>query len=192
MKKISKNLPVRGHGLAKKLKLIIQTMTVVSTLAATVHAGNDARKPGLPLPLCKDIAPAANERVLFRAYAIGVQVYIWNGNSWIFQRPEAGLYADAGYHGQIGIHYQGPTWEANDGSVVRGTPVARCAPSSAIPWLRLTATPETQHGRFSRVTSIQRVNTVGGTIPNYDGTNIGEEAHVPYTAEYYFYTTYGH
>ena len=34
---------------------------------------------------------------------------------------------------------------------------------------------------------IQRLNTVGGTMPATPGTTVGEIARVPYTAEYYFY-----
>ncbi len=42
-------------------------------------------------------------------------------------------------------------------------------------------------GIFRRVAFIQRVNTTGGTAPAAPGTTVGEEARVPYTAEYYFY-----
>jgi len=34
---------------------------------------------------------------------------------------------------------------------------------------------------------MQRFNTIGGTAPAEAGTVFGEEARVPYTAEYYFY-----
>jgi hypothetical protein len=37
------------------------------------------------------------------------------------------------------------------------------------------------------VTFIQRVNTIGGTAPAEAGLFVGDEARVPYTAEYYFY-----
>jgi hypothetical protein len=40
---------------------------------------------------------------------------------------------------------------------------------------------------ISRVTHIQRVNTIGGTAPAQAGAFVGEEARVPYTAEYYFH-----
>jgi len=36
-------------------------------------------------------------------------------------------------------------------------------------------------------TFIQRINTVGGNAPAAPGTVVGEEANVPYTAEYLFY-----
>ena len=42
-------------------------------------------------------------------------------------------------------------------------------------------------GIFSKVTYIQRVNTVGGLAPVEAGLIDGETRQVPYTAEYYFY-----
>jgi hypothetical protein len=37
------------------------------------------------------------------------------------------------------------------------------------------------------VTYVQRVNTAGGLPPAAPGSFVGEEKHVPYTTEYYFY-----
>ncbi len=42
-------------------------------------------------------------------------------------------------------------------------------------------------GIFSKVTYIQRVNTVGGLAPVEPGLMDGETKEIPYTAEYYFY-----
>jgi hypothetical protein len=121
-------------------------------------------------------------------YALGVQIYQWNGASWVFVSPEAALFADPCYGRQVGIHYGGPTWEAEDGSKVVAAVQANCAPfAGTIPWLRLGATSTSGSGKFGRVTYIQRVNTVGGTAPAQAGGAIGDEVRVPYTAEYYFY-----
>ena len=62
---------------------------------------------------------------------------------------------------------------------------------TAVPWLLLTGTHNGVTGRFSDVTSIQRLSTVGGIAPaaTCDGTNVGTIAQVPYSAEYVFYTT---
>jgi hypothetical protein len=117
-----------------------------------------------------------------------VQIYRWDGTSWVFVAPEARLFADPCYEGQVGLHYAGPTWEANDGSKVVGSAPIRCTPfRGAIPWLRLDATSLSDHGRFARLTYIQRVNTIGGTAPAEAGAFVGDEARVPYTAEYFFY-----
>jgi hypothetical protein len=121
-------------------------------------------------------------------YAEGTQIYRWSGTAWLFAGPSAVLYSDAAGSDQVGTHYAGPTWESSDGSTVRGSSPVLCPVGpDAIPWLRLTGTPGETPGIFRRVTSIQRVNTVGGTIPTEPGTTPGEEKQVPYTAEYYFY-----
>jgi hypothetical protein len=131
--------------------------------------------------------PAGNE-VAFHAYAEGVQVYGWDGSKWIFSRPEAVLYADPGYDGMVGIHYAGATWESVSVSLVVGKVIQRCTPNpDAIPWLLLEAVHTEGPGIFHAVTFIQRLYTEGGTAPTYAGESSGEEARVPYAAEYLFY-----
>jgi len=60
-----------------------------------------------------------------------------------------------------------PHWEATDGSKILGAVKERAdAPmADAIPWLLLSAKSVGSEGSFSKVTSIQRVNTVGGVAP---------------------------
>jgi hypothetical protein len=140
------------------------------------------------LGACGNLNVPAGSTLAFRAYAKGVQIYRWTGNSWTFVAPEAGLYADAGFRGEIGIHYAGPTWESVSGSKVVGAVIDRCTTDpNAIPWLKLGAVSATGPGIFHRVAFILRVNTVGGTAPATAGTVVGEQARVPYTAEYFFY-----
>lgn len=149
-------------------------------------AGN--KHPELP-PACAGIEVNQDQKVAFHAYAIGVQIYRWTGSVWEFKAPEANLYASANYHGKIGIHYAGPIWESNSGSIVKGTRINGCDvdPSNSIPWLLLGAAYTDGGGIFSRVTFIQRVNTSGGLKPSVPGIFPGEEKRIPYTAEYYFY-----
>ncbi|MCI0533666.1 MAG: DUF3455 domain-containing protein [Verrucomicrobiales bacterium] len=150
--------------------------------------GERRRGPELPSPVCDSVNVPDGEHVSSHAYAAGVQIYRWSGASWDFVAPEATLFSDPCYEEQVGLHYAGPTWEANDGSKVIGARVAGCTPSrGAIPWLRLAATSLTDCGRFARLSHILRVNTIGGTAPAEPGAFVGDEARVPYTAEYYFY-----
>src|SRR5262249_3603356 len=122
------------------------------------------------------------------AYAVGVQIYRWDGATWNFVAPEATLYADAGHHGVIATHFVGPTWESVSGSEVVGARVASATPdSTAIPWLLLQAKSTDGPGIFNDVTYIQRVNAVGGKAPTTPGDYVGQEVRVSYTAEYYFY-----
>jgi hypothetical protein len=160
----------------------------IPALITPLQADSDARTPEVPSPLCDDINAPVGHRLKFRAYAIGVQIYEWTGSGWLFKGPEADLYADAGLNGKIGTHSVGPTWEANDGSVVLGASPVRCPLSpNDIPWLLLTANSLEYPGLFSNITYIQRVNTEGGIAPSNSGSFVGEIARVPYTAEYYFY-----
>jgi hypothetical protein len=62
--------------------------------------------------------------------------------------------------------------------------------ADAIPWLLLTAKSVGAPGSFGKVTSIQRVNTVGGVAPKVacSQNSLGANARVTYTADYYFFT----
>lgn len=154
-----------------------------------VRADDGVRQPDLPAE-CASIEVPAGNKAAFHVYAIGVQVYRWNGTAWTFVAPVANLYADAGFNGKVGTHYAGPTWESNSGSrvIAARVPNTGCAPDSgAIPWLLLEKVTTDGPGIFKKVTYIQRVNTTGGLAPTTPGTVVGEERRVSYTAEYYFY-----
>ncbi len=178
---------MRSHSLAAITKQTFSALAL-GLLTWANPASADDRSPDLPSPLCDSVNVPDGHRVSSHVYALGVQIYRWNGSNWAFIGPEAALFEDQCYSTQVGIHYGGPTWEANDGSTVKGIRVADCAPfRGAIPWLRLGATSTSGDGRFARLTFIQRVNTIGGTAPAEGGAFVGDEARVPYTTEYYFY-----
>jgi hypothetical protein len=171
--------------------IILTALLLVAVGLSTVSAApfvsitDDLQPPVVP---CTEVQVQDGNKVSFHVYAIGVQIYRWNGASWVFVAPVANLYSDAGYHGQVGTHYAGPTWESNSGSKVVASRVDGCTPDpTAIPWLLLKTVSTDGPGIFKKVTFIQRVNTTGGLPPTSAGVNIGEEKRVPYTAEYYFY-----
>lgn len=161
-------------------------------IATTSYAHGDRHKdrpPNVPASLQ---VPVGSE-VQFHATGVGVQIYVWTVNptntalsSWVFKAPHAVL-----FHREecvAGIHFAGPTWEANDGSKVVGARVAgTTVDSNAIPWLLLQAASTAGVGILADTTYIQRVNTVGGLAPSSPGNNAGEEVLVPYIADYYFY-----
>jgi len=186
---------VRRHSLATKTNLTLSALTLALAFASPASAAADSdlqrgRGPDLPLPVCEKIDVPAGNRLSSHVYALGVQIYRWSGSNWVFIAPEATLYSDPCYETEVGIHYAGPTWEANDGSAVKATRRDDCTPyRGAIPWLLLEATPNPSpgHGEFARVTFIQRVNTIGGTAPAQAGAFVGDEARVSYTTGYYFY-----
>jgi hypothetical protein len=146
------------------------------------------KEPELPSPICDSIVVESGQRLAYKAFAVGVQRYRWDGTAWVFVEPVATLYQDAEYHEKVGVHYAGPTWLGNSGGKVVATKIKQCTPdSTAIPWLLLQATSNEGPGVFGAVTFIQRINTKGGLTPTAPGSAIGTLADVPYTAEYYFY-----
>jgi len=142
------------------------------------------------------LAPRGSQKLLERVAARGVQIYECRrdakapaGARWVFVAPEASLFDGAG--APAGKHYEGPHWEAQDGSRIVGAVEARAdAPQpDTIPWLLLSAKSVGGEGRFSRVSSVQRVNTSGGAQPARacDASTVGARETVPYTADYLLY-----
>ncbi len=172
------------------IRLVVLFSIAVSAqvfISAAPAGDDDLRQPDLP-SFCGDLQTPTGNKMSFRVYAIGVQVYRWNGVNWDFVAPVANLFADQYFRGKVGIHYAGPTWESNSGSRVVARRMAGCSPDpNAIPWLLLETVSSEGPGIFRRVNYIQRVNTVGGLPPATPGSAIGAEAKVPYTTEYYFY-----
>ena len=173
---------------AMRLVILITVAGLVSASIPAARAGNAIQSPDLPSPLCDGIEVPAGNKFAFRLYAVGVQVYRWNGTSWGFVEPVATLFADASYNVKVGTHYAGPTWEGLNGSKVVAAKEADCTPdATAIPWLLLEKVSTDGAGIFSVVTYIQRVNTKGGLAPTAPGTSTGAIAQIPYATEYLFY-----
>ena len=144
----------------------------------------------------EDLKVPTTQTLSLETRAIGVQIYDCKPSKddparfeWVFRAPEADLFDTAGK--TIGKHYAGPTWESSDGSKVVGEVKARDdGPDvNAIPWLLLSAKTTSGVGAFSRIASIQRVQTVGGKAPagGCNQAQAGNAATIPYRATYYFY-----
>lgn len=161
-------------------------------LALAVAACTSA--PQLDVPA--QLKPPAAESLAMVVAARGVQIYECrlrkdgSGHEWTFVAPEAELLDAQGR--SIGRHGAGPSWQANDGSRIVGTVQERAgAPvAGAIPWLLLQARSVGPEGTFSKVTSIQRVNTAGGTAPSAGcaEATTSKTARVVYTADYYLFS----
>lgn len=152
--------------------------------------------PVAPVAVPESLRPNGHEALALVVPAKGVQIYECRAAGgrpgayeWAFVAPEAELFDVRG--APLGRHYAGPHWEAADGSKLAGGLKARAdAPAAdAIPWLLLSARSVGPQGTFSAVTSIQRVNTVGGTPPanGCSSASAGRQARVAYTADYYFF-----
>ena len=55
----------------------------VLALTSIQFARADNRAPELPSPLCDRLQVQAGNKVAFHVYAVGVQIYRWNGTSWL-------------------------------------------------------------------------------------------------------------
>ena len=158
-------------------------MRRTSLLAAILTAGCAST-----VPVPDTLKPAANESLALIVPAKGVQIYECRDGKWAFVAPDAELFDRSGK--KIGRHYAGPHWEAADGSNIVGAVKQRAdAPAAGnIPWLLLGAKSVGGEGAFSKVTSIQRVATVGGMAPAAGCNEAGAQARVPYTADYYLFS----
>lgn len=197
--KNASNLEQPNHVMSHRSIKSIRSLFLLNSgvLAFMLSAGlstsqvnaSDNRAPELSGSATAIAVPPGN-KVHFHAYAIGVQIYTWNGTTWGASVPEAVLYDADG--NVVGIHYAGPTWETESGSKVVGLRVAAASAfppvdPNAIPWLLLQAASTEGPGVLQRTSYIQRVHTAGGKAPASPGTAVGEVARIPYTAEYFFY-----
>ena len=177
-----------------KINRVIQLLALIALVTLSVQSAqafDNSNGPELPAQ-CGSIQVEAGNKLAFHAYAKGVQIYKWNvvTQKWDLVGPQASLYAEESYFGEIGIHYVGPKWESKSGSKVEARRVdgTGCTPdSTAIAWLLLKQVRTEGNGIFSAVTFIQRVNTTGGLPPSTPGLVDGEIKESAYTAEYYFY-----
>ena len=172
------------------------TVAIVCASLLALLSGCAIAQVGMVPVIPASLNVPATQRLSLEARATGVQIYDCKPTKddparfeWVFRAPEAGLFDTTGK--TIGKHYVGPTWESSDGSKVVGEIRARDdGPDvNAIPWLLLSAKTTSGVGVFSRIASVQRVQTVGGKAPA-DGCSqaqAGNEAAIPYSATYYFY-----
>jgi len=139
-----------------------------------------------PLP---DAIAAPGETVVLKVHAIGLQLYECKAGAdgklaWTFTAPQATLNAG---DKEVGQHGAGPSWELTDGSSITGK-VAASAPgatSGDIPWLKLDVVAHKGSGQLSGVTTVQRINTIGGQLK--DACDRADASRgMPYSADYVF------
>lgn len=151
-----------------------------------------ARAPAAPAAL----VPAGSERAAFTWSATGVQIYECRasdkgGFAWAFVAPEAELFDQN--RQKAGLHGAGPFWAALDGSRTIGTVKARSdgARPADIPLLLLSAKSAGTAGKMAGITSVQRLNTVGGNAPAtgcQTQLDAGKQVKPAYTADYVFFS----
>jgi Protein of unknown function (DUF3455) len=182
-------------------RLIHRIGVAAATVAATALsvAQVAVAAPSPPSVPTKIDVPAGN-KVFLVGHAVGVQIYACgptaSGNGWSLAGPRADLYDDNGK--VIATHFAGPTWQAKDGSYVKGQVVDRATvDSTSIPWLLLSATAKAagpDGDRLAGTTYIQRIATFGGLAPaaaTCTAATAGMVDEVPYLADYYFWKATG-
>ncbi|MFK4260038.1 DUF3455 domain-containing protein [Agrobacterium tumefaciens] len=132
---------------------------------------------------------AKDKSVLETVHARGVQIYecktgIDGKLTWQFREPLATLMVKGR---TVGRHFAGPGWEFEDGSTIKGK-VAAQAPGATvkdIPILRLDVVEHKGVGKLSEVSTVQRLETSGGTFSG-NCSDVGSIHLEPYSAEYVF------
>ena len=166
--------PIQGM----TMRLITTSMLLLPLLTGSALAD--------PIP---DALAAPGTVPVLTAHAKGQQIYECKAGAdgklaWAFREPAAKLIADGKI---VGKHYAGPSWELNDSSAVVGKGVANAPGKTAndIDWLKLEATTHRRSGTLGDVTTVQRINTVGGKLGGAC-RRTGDSRAVPYTADYVF------
>jgi hypothetical protein len=189
----------------------------VAGLAPSAAIGQPPEATRIAVPLVpSNLDVPAGHSVSYRGFAVGTQNFVClpsgTGAAWRFLAPQATLFrtVKGGLRQQLTTHFLSanpdengllrPTWHHSiDTSRVWGRVLASSADpnfvaSGAIPWLLLEASGTEAGPTGGRIlahtTFIHRLNTSGGIAPGSGCTHtgdVGAVAHVPYTAEYFFY-----
>ena len=161
---------------------IAKMLLFVTAVALSIQPGQVSAQ----MPAAID---APGQAVVATLHAEGAQVYECKTDAqgkltWQIREPIATLFLDGK---TIGRHYAGPTWEHTDGSMIVGKVVGIVFGTTPndIPWLRLEVVDRRGNGMLSGVTTVQRINTKGGSAQGQcDRT--GLYLSVPYAADYVF------
>jgi hypothetical protein len=148
-----------------------------------VSSANVADGAELPVSIA-----APNESTVMQVHAEGVQIYECKADrggrlSWQFREPIAVLMLNGA---TVGRHYAGPKWEIGK-AIVSAKAVAK-APGAGpkdIPWLKLEVLEQEGEGPLRDVTTVQRINTVGGAADG-DCPKSGDIRPELYSADYVF------
>ena len=131
-----------------------------------------------------DAIQAKGETAVVTLHAEGAQVYECKARSdgklaWAFREPIATLFEGGK---TVGRHYAGPNWEHADGSAVTAK-AAGNAPGATL--LKLEVTARRGSGTLADISTVQRINTVGGKL---DGAcdKAGTYRSIPYAADFVF------
>jgi Protein of unknown function (DUF3455) len=159
-----------------------QVIAIAAELVVVVSSPANAQVPN-------SIAAAPGEAAIVTIHAEGAQIYECKAGSsgklaWQFREPIAALMIDGK---TVGRHFAGPSWELADGSAVTGKVAGRAPGASAkdIPLPKLEVISQRGAGQLTGASSIQRINTNGGTAEG-PCEQANTFMNVPYSADYGF------
>jgi Protein of unknown function (DUF3455) len=139
------------------------------------------------------IDPPAGSALAFQYSARGEQIYQCNLANDVYQWRLTGPRADLfdANAAKVGKHYAGPTWEADDGSLIRGKAIAteKAPDGVSVAWLLLSVAAHEGQGRMSDIAYVRRIDTKGGAAPQTPcaADKVGQTSASPYQANYLFY-----
>jgi hypothetical protein len=191
---------------------IARAVALALALTASLPRPSQAA-PAAPPPVPAEVRVPAGHKPFLVGHAVGTQNYVClpagDGVRFALSTPQATLF-DGGK--QLTTHYFSPnpaesgtvraTWQhSRDTSTVWGQVKPGNASSDpeyvapgAIPWLLVTVVGAEDGpdggDKLTKTTFIQRLNTAGGVAPATgcsSPADIGRQAFVPYTTDYYFY-----
>ncbi|KRR13605.1 hypothetical protein CP49_22365 [Bradyrhizobium valentinum] len=170
--------------MTEHLPVLFPKSTALASFLLAASLVNATAQKALP-----EAIAAPGETAVLTLHAEGAQIYecktAADGTlAWVFREPIATLFLDGK---TVGRHYAGPNWEYSDGSAVVGQIVGTAPGQVAvdIPWLKLAVASRRGNGVLSPVTTVQRINTVGGKA-NGACYKAGTYESVPYSADYVF------
>jgi len=145
------------------------------------------RETGIPKVL--DVPPGYEQYEC--ADGVGQQIYSWDKSEWVLQEPFAVLFPQEKKKDKsrkadkkpIGIHYDGPAWQWNDGRKIeaQGIIAQVTVDENAVNWLLVEALNDAGKTEY-----IQRLETQGGLAPDSKDQK-RDIILVPYSALYCFY-----
>jgi Protein of unknown function (DUF3455) len=174
-------------------------VTAALAVAAAMSLAQAVQAGPTPPEVPGTIAVEVGHKPFLALDAEGVQIYSCNAvgasHRWSLLAPRADLFDKNG--NLVVTHFAGPSWQAQDGSLVRAALERRVnVDPTAIDWflLRVTYAGSGDGGRLGDTTFIQRIQTTGGLAPAPETCNagtVGAVSEVPYTAVYVFWKATG-
>ena len=166
-----------------------RTPLALAILAAALPALAQVSEPAGLTPRMR---VGGNEAPAFMLRATGTHVYecraVQGGYAWTFLNPDATLFEGTR---SIATHTSPSMWESSTDRSSTSGRVAATQPAGPgnLPWTLWRTQSSGDGGMFTGVTSVQRVNTVGGVAPaaGCGDTSVGSESRASFTADFYFY-----